>query len=55
VWVIDADSLVTRVHRALGASGYGDIRDVPAQEELSAGRIDLRVALSALGLEPVKP
>ncbi|MBX3570493.1 MAG: Uma2 family endonuclease [Rhizobiaceae bacterium] len=55
VWVIDADSLVTRVHRALGAAGYREIHDLGPDQEVAAGRVDLRVTLSALGLEPQQP
>lgn len=55
VWVIDADSLVSRVPRALGASGYRDIRDLGPDQGVEAERVDLRVSLSALGLEPQRP
>ena len=34
-WVISAVSLETTVHRSPGASGYADLRDVPATETLT--------------------
>ncbi|HEV7252193.1 MAG TPA: Uma2 family endonuclease [Mesorhizobium sp.] len=52
VWVVNADTLVTRVHRALGAEGYRVIEDRGPAEELAAARVDVRVSLAALGLEP---
>lgn len=54
VWVIDADSLTTRVHRSLGASGYGDVHDVAVDGDLRAARVPLGVNLSALGLTPLE-
>ncbi len=50
-WVVDAATLVTTVHRAPGADGYGDTRTVPASEpmvpllvpELAIRLADLRV------------
>jgi Uma2 family endonuclease len=53
VWVINALSLVTRVHRGLGAGGYAEVFDVPHEEELrSSRRTDISTCLAALGLQP---
>lgn len=55
VWVINANTLVTRVHRALGVAGYRDIAEFGPEIELEAVRVpSIRVSLSALGLTPVK-
>lgn len=51
VWVVNADTLVTRVHRALGSEGYRTVLDLGPAEELKAARIDLKVSLAALGLQ----
>lgn len=34
-WVIDADTLITRVHRVPTANGYGIVVEVPATEVLT--------------------
>jgi Uma2 family endonuclease len=53
VWVINAHSLVTRVHKALGAEGYRTVEDVAPDQELAAMRVPaIRVGLAALGLKP---
>lgn len=52
VWVVNADTLPTRVHRALGAEGYRVIEDRGPAEELAAARVGIRVSLAALGLAP---
>lgn len=52
VWVVNADTLVTRVHQALGSEGYRVIEDRGPAEELAAARIGIRISLAALGLEP---
>lgn len=53
VWVIDAATLVTRVHRALGAEGYRNVFEVPHDQNLQAMRVPaLEVTLGALGLTP---
>ena len=55
VWVINASTLVTRVHRALGVAGYRDIAEFGPEAELEAVRVpSIRVSLAALGLTPVK-
>jgi Uma2 family endonuclease len=54
VWVIDANSLVARIHRRLGAEGYREIFDAEPHVDLAADRIpSLRVNLGQLGLSPV--
>lgn len=35
-WVVDAVSLATRVHRGPSATGYTDVRTIPANEPLTA-------------------
>lgn len=55
VWVINANTLVTRVHRALGVAGYRDVAEFGPETELEAVRVpSIRVSLAALGLTPVK-
>lgn len=51
VWVVDAVSLVTRVHRDLRAPGYNEIFDAPASETLRAA--SLAMCLVDLGLQPL--
>jgi Uma2 family endonuclease len=51
VWVIDANSLVTRVHRRLGAEGYREIFDARSDAGLIPDRVpSLRVNLAELEL-----
>lgn len=53
VWVIDANSLVTRVHRALGAEGYHEMFDASPAHQIAAARApSVAMCLAALGLEP---
>lgn len=53
VWVIDAMTLVTRVHRSLGAEGYREKFDLPSESELAAiGVPSIRLSLAKLGLMP---
>ena len=53
VWVINALTLVSRVHRALGAEGFRTVFDVEPDLELVAERVpSIRVSLTALGLKP---
>ncbi len=53
VWVIDARTLVTRVHRALGAAGYAEIVNIPHDQPLvSILAPELAVTLREIGLEP---
>jgi Uma2 family endonuclease len=53
VWVIDASTLVTRVHRQLGAVGYADVSDAGPAETLTAARVpSVTVCLERLGLKP---
>jgi len=54
VWVIDANTLVTRVHRRLGAEGYAEIADIAHDGLLEARRApSVAVRLSDLGLTPL--
>ena len=54
VWVIDADRLVTRVHRQLGANGYGERFDVGPDATVTAGRVEaMRFSFVQLGLAPL--
>ncbi|MEX0406892.1 Uma2 family endonuclease [Aquibium sp. LZ166] len=53
VWVVNALTLVTRVHRALGAEGYRDIFEVAPDGDLaSVRRPEIRLNLAGLGLAP---
>lgn len=53
VWVIDAVSLVTHVHRALGAEGYRTVFQAGPEEEVSAVRAGgVGCCLARLGLKP---
>ncbi|MCW1843581.1 Uma2 family endonuclease [Prosthecomicrobium hirschii] len=53
VWVVDAATLVTRIHRRLGAEGYADVRDLGPAERLAPVRApQLAVTLAELGLTP---
>ena len=55
VWVINALTLVTRVHRRLGAEGYADIADHPAGKRLAPMLVPaLAVKLADLGLKPTR-
>jgi Uma2 family endonuclease len=38
VWVINADTLVTHMHRQLGAAGYGAILEARPEEDVTATR-----------------
>lgn len=54
VWVINALTLVTRVHRQLGPEGYRDIAEFGPDATLTAVRVpSVSICLSALGLRPV--
>lgn len=53
VWVIDANSLVTRVHRALGAEGFRDVFEIEPSDEIAAARApSVSMCLARIGLEP---
>jgi len=53
VWVINALTLVTRVHKQLGPEGYRDIAEFGAEETLTAVRVpSVSMSLTALGLRP---
>lgn len=50
-WVIDADTLVTRVHREPTAEGYRDVHGVPPGEALTPSLFaPLSVKLGDLGI-----
>ena len=54
VWVIDANTLATRVHRRLGAEGYSEIADIAHDGLLEARRApSVSVRLADLGLTPL--
>lgn len=54
VWVIDANSLVTHVHRHLGAEGYKTIFEAGPDEEVAAMRAPaVAMCLTRLGLKPL--
>lgn len=54
VWVIDANSLVTRVHRYLGAEGFREIFEVSGTETLTAARApQFSMNLTKVGLLPL--
>jgi Uma2 family endonuclease len=54
VWVIDANSLITRVHRHLGAEGYATIFEAGSTEEIVATRAPaIAMCLMRLGLKPL--
>lgn len=56
VWVVNANSLVTRLHRDLTPSGYGHIADVLHLERLEPALApELTLRLADLGLTPVAP
>jgi len=54
VWVVNALTLVTRVHKQLGPEGYRDIAELGPEETMTAVRVpSVSVCLSTLGLRPV--
>ena len=54
VWVIDANTLVTRVHRHLGAEGYRTVFEAGPEEEITGMRVAaVAMCLSRLGLKPL--
>jgi Uma2 family endonuclease len=54
VWVINALTLVTRVHKQLGPEGYRNIAELGPDEMMTAVRVpSVSTCLSALGLRPV--
>lgn len=54
VWVIDAASLVTHVHRGLGAEGYRTVLDLGPDEEVVAARAEeVGYCFAKLGLAPL--
>lgn len=53
VWVINAHTLVTHVHKQLGTDGYLLREDHPATETISAGHVpSVSMCLASLGLTP---
>lgn len=54
VWVINAASLITHVHRGLGAEGYRTVLDARPDEEVAAARAEgVGYCLAKLGLAPL--
>jgi Uma2 family endonuclease len=54
VWVVNANTLVTHVHRALGAEGYRTLFEAGPADEITSMRVpELKMCLSALGLKPL--
>ena len=54
VWVIDANTLVTHVHRQLGAEGFRSVFEAAPSEEIVAQRANSVVmCLERLGLKPL--
>ncbi len=55
VWVINATTLVTRVHRAQAPSGYSEMTDLTYLQCLTPALVpELAVWLADLGLEPLE-
>jgi Uma2 family endonuclease len=53
VWVINANTLITHVHRDLGASAYAHVAALPHTARLDPGPApELSVCLADLGLSP---
>ena len=53
VWVINALTLVTRVHKQLGPEGYRSTAEFGPEETIAAVRVpSVSVSLAALGLHP---
>jgi Uma2 family endonuclease len=54
VWVVDANSLVTWVHRHLGAEGFRTVFEAGAEDEIAATRApQVAMCLARLGLKPL--
>lgn len=54
IWVINANTLITRIHRGLSPSGFSDTPDVEHTQRLVPARApELAVSLADLGLEPL--
>jgi Uma2 family endonuclease len=54
VWVVNANTLVTHVHRALGTDGYRNVFKVEPADKIAAVHVpELRMCLSELDLTPL--
>ncbi|MFI0845368.1 Uma2 family endonuclease [Mesorhizobium sp. IMUNJ 23232] len=54
IWVTNANTLVTHVHRALGVDGYRTVFEARPTDEIVSVRVpELKLCLSALGLKPL--
>lgn len=54
VWIINANTLVTHVHRHLGAEGYRTVSDAAPIDEIAALReAAVTMCLAQLGLKPL--
>ncbi len=51
VWVINANTLVTRIHRQLGAEGYASVTEAGPTEDIAAVRVPaITMNMAGLGL-----
>lgn len=54
VWVINAATLVTHVHRGLGAAGYAEAFELGPADEVVSSRVEaIRFRFSDLGIAPL--
>jgi hypothetical protein len=54
VWVVEANALVTHVHRTLNAEGYRTVFEAGPANEIAAEHVpELKMCLSVLGLKPL--
>jgi Uma2 family endonuclease len=54
VWVINANTLVTHIHRTLGAEGYRTVFEAGPTDGIASVRVpEIKICLSELGLKPV--
>jgi Putative restriction endonuclease len=54
-WVVNAKTLVTRIHRQLGGKGYGFVRDLGPDELLMSALVPgLAVRFGDFGLRQIK-
>jgi Uma2 family endonuclease len=56
VWVVNANTLATRVHRLPGANGYGEKDDISHTRRMTPTLFpDFALRVADLGLKPLKP
>lgn len=46
MWVVDAETLVTRIHRQPTPTGYHDVRDIAADGEARASLVDVSLRMA---------